>query len=332
MSKTPSRGLRLACLALLVAGCSSTAPPPEEVGARLLVLNKNAATATVYDLGTGEATATMPTGTGPHEAVVLPDGTTAVVTDYGQQSPGNSLTLLDLDAGERLRTLDLGAITRPHGIVVLGPTQVLVTSETTRQIAAVDTETGTVVYTAPTDGDGSHMVALAPDGQTAYTANISSGDVSKIDLASRRVTARAQIDPVAEAIAISPDGEEVWAASQQTGAVVALDAETLEERARTTVGGRPIRLTVTPDGERVLVTSVSSSRLTVLDASSLEEIGAVDLGLGASPVGTLVSADGSRAFVSLLQLDQVAEVDLATFEVVRTFATGRVPDGLALAP
>lgn len=323
--------LRLVCLAIALAGCSSTAPQPES-SARLLVLNKDAATATIFDLGTGQATATMPTGTGPHEAVVLADGRTAVVTDYGQQAPGSSLTVLDLDTGERLRTLDLGSITRPHGIVALGPTQVLVTSETTRQLAAVDVVSGEVVFTAPTEGDGSHMVAVAPGGRTAYSANISSGTISKIDVVSREVTAQAEIGPVAEAIAISPDGSEVWAASQQTGAVVVLDAETLEERARTTVGGRPIRLAVTSNGSRVLVTSVASARLTILDAETLADVGTVAFASGASPVGTLVSADGSRAFVSLLTRDEVVEVDLTTLAVVRTFVAGRVPDGLALAP
>lgn len=322
----------LVALALVASGCSTTAPAAPEAG-RLLILNKDAASAWLVDLASGERVATMPTGVGPHEAVVLPDGQTAVVTDYGQGTGGNTLTVLDLASGERTRTIDLGTLTRPHGIVSLGGTRVLVTSETQRVIATVDVASGAVLGTAATDGDGSHMVAATPEASgVAYTANIGSGTVSKIDLARGETVAQAEIGPVAEAIAIAPDGSEVWAASQTTGAVVALDAETLAERARTTVSGRPIRLTLTPDGARVLVTSVASGALTVLDAQTLGVVDTVDLGLGSTPVGTVVSADGSRAWVSLLTQNEVAEVDLSTFGIVRRFSADRTPDGLALAP
>ena len=306
----------LLALVLVASGCSS-APPAADAPGRLLILNKNAASAWLIDLATGERVATMPTGEGPHEAVVLPDGQTAVVADYGQNTPGHTLTVLNLASGERTRTVDLGTLTRPHGIVALGGSRVLVTSETQRAIATVDVASGDVVGTASTDGDGSHMVAVAPEAsggaRMAYTANVGTGDVSKIDLARGETVAKAEIGPVAEAIAIAPDGSEVWAASQTSGAVVALSAETLAERARTTVAGRPIRLTVTPDGARVLVTSVASGAITVLDAASLDVVATVELGAGSSPVGTLVSPDGARAWVSLLTRDEVAEVDLGTF-------------------
>ena len=58
----------------------------------LVVLNKAEATASLIDLASGEVRATLPTGVGPHEVAISPDGKLALVADYGQQTPGSSLT------------------------------------------------------------------------------------------------------------------------------------------------------------------------------------------------------------------------------------------------
>ena len=45
----------------------------------LVVLNKSEATASLIDLESGAVRATLPTGNGPHEAAVSPDGRLALV-------------------------------------------------------------------------------------------------------------------------------------------------------------------------------------------------------------------------------------------------------------
>lgn len=49
---------------------------------------------------------------------------------------------------------------------------------------------------------------------------------------------------------------------------------------------------------------------------------------GGSPIGILVSAPLSRAFVATPNLDQVAVIDLTTWQVVDWLTTGDEPDGL----
>ena len=60
----------------------------------VLVLNKSANTLLLIDRATGLTAATLPTGDGPHEVAVAPDGETAVATNYGGKKPGNTLTRL----------------------------------------------------------------------------------------------------------------------------------------------------------------------------------------------------------------------------------------------
>ena len=59
----------------------------------LIVLNKSDDTAWLFDGATGEKRAEVPTGGAPHEVAVSPDGALAVVTDYGAETPGNTLTV-----------------------------------------------------------------------------------------------------------------------------------------------------------------------------------------------------------------------------------------------
>lgn len=314
----------------------------------LVVLNKAEASASIVDLATGETVATLPTGVGPHEVVVSADGRMAVGTDYGDQTvEGASLTVIDLDTRAVRTTVPLGEWERPHGIAFLPGGRVAVTAERDSAVAVVDLETG-AIEAAPTGAAMSHMLALSPDGRYAYTGNMMSASVSKVDLRDLRTVATAAVGPVPEAVAVHPTTGEVWAASQEAGRVTVLDGGTLEEVGTAAVGGRPIRVAFTPDGSRALVTSVVSSELTVFDAATRERVGVVRLpngpktandaaagvpgGASALPIGVIVSPDGQTAWVALMGRDQVAEVDLESLSVIRYLDVGRWPDGIAFVP
>jgi hypothetical protein len=51
-----------------------------------------------------------------------------------------------------------------------------------------------------------------------------------------------------------------------------------------------------------------------------------------SPIGILIAAPLSRAFVAAPNLDRVAMIDLTTWEVVDWLTTGDEPDGLGYSP
>src|SRR5688500_1028365 len=63
----------------------------------LIVLNKSDNTVSLINVATKTAVATIPTGAGPHEVAVSPNGKIAVIANYGtQQDPGSSLTVIDV--------------------------------------------------------------------------------------------------------------------------------------------------------------------------------------------------------------------------------------------
>jgi DNA-binding beta-propeller fold protein YncE len=324
------RPLLLCAAAALAAAPGLAAQQPS--ADRLVVLNKRAASASVVDLATGATVATIPTGVGPHEVAVSPDGRRAIVADYGEQAPGSTLTVLDLVALEPVATIDLGEYRRPHGIAFLPDgRRVVVTVEVNRAVLVVDVDARRVERAIETGEAGTHLLALSSDGRHVYTANIGSGSVSKLDLADGRLVRTVAVAPQAEAIALSPDGEELWVGSNAMHQVRIFDAGTLDSVATVPTRGEvPIRLAFTPDGRRVLVSHVQSSDVTLLDARTREPVGVIDIPGGARPIGILVHPDGRRAWVAAAGLDQVVELDLGGTRMTRTLDAGANPDGLGL--
>jgi YVTN family beta-propeller protein len=328
--------LPLAVPLALAVGCRSgerVAPAPP--GAYLLVLSKEDATIAVVQTTTGWTRDTAPTGTGPHEVAAADDGSIAVVSNYGGQEPGHTLSVYGFRERRVVDTIDLSPHTRPHGIAFLDHrTTVLVTSETSHAVLEVDVPGRRVVRTFDTGADGSHMLALSRDGKRLYTANVGSGSVSAIDLRTGGLLKTAKTGSGTEAIALSPDGKELWVGNRGEDDLCVLDAGSLDEIARIPSPKFPIRLAFTPDGTIVLATCAASDEVRVFDARGRKEIRTIAIPgtVGPStPVGLLVEPGGDYAFVACAAAKKVAVLDLATWSLKSAISTGAGPDGMAWA-
>jgi YVTN family beta-propeller protein len=300
----------------------------------LLVLNKADNTVSLLDLATKKSIATIPTGEGPHEIAVSPNGKIAVVCNYGSSpTPGNTLTVIDVAAHKSLRTIDLGKYNRPHGIAWLRGNDVAVTTEGAKTLLIVDVAAGKVAAAIDTDQFGSHMVALAPAHDRAFVANIDSGSVSVIDLKQQRRIANIATGEGTEGIAISPDQREVWAGNRDGDTISIIDVASLKVVATLPSKSFPIRVKFTDDGKHVLVSNAQSAAVAVWDAAARREIRRIKIqepktSQWGGPIGILVAASLSRAFVAAPNLNQVAVIDLKTWDVVDWLTTGDEPDGL----
>jgi YVTN family beta-propeller protein len=303
-------------------------------GALLLVANKQEATLSVIDVGSGRLLATVPTGQGPHEVAVTSDGRWAVVCNYGAQAPGNSLTVVDLRTSTVARTIDLGEYRRPHGIVVLpGDSLVIVTSEMSRATVVVSIERG-VVSGIQTNEPGSHMVAVTADGRRGYTANVGSGTITELDIPGGTATRTLAVAPATEGIAVTPDGNEVWVGSNGAHTVTVIDTRTWKPVDTIPAAGLPYRVAISPDGQTAVVPAPMAGVIRIFDVPTRTERFAVTFGGGsgdgAQPVGTTITSDGEYAFVALQGTNEAAMVALATGKELRRFATGAGPDGIAV--
>ena len=294
----------------------------------IIVTNKQAATATVVDLATGRTLTTLPTGGGPHEIARSSDGRLAVVSDYGAQQAGRTLTVIELPALRVARTIDLGDYTRPHGITFLpGDSLVAVSSETSRNVVIVNAVSGTIVRAISTNAPGSHMVATTANGAFAYTGDMGSHTVTEIDLRTGKATRTWTVPNVPEAINVTPDGREVWVGSNATGKVSVVD---VASGAVTTAaeGVRwPYRILFTPDQKTVLIPDLRGEELRFLDRASRRELGRISLA-GAAPQGITITPDGRYALLSLSAQGRVAIVDVNARTVAGHVNAGPTPDGV----
>lgn len=307
----------------------------------LVVVSKADDNVSLIDLASGITRTTVPVGAGPHEVALSPDGRWGLVTHYGRGEPGNTLGLIDIAGGQLVDIHSLGDRTRPHGVVWDDATAWLTVENEgpNGALVAVDPVDGTVLADIASGQAVTHMVALHPDGRRAYTTNIADGSVSVYDRATRERLAIVPASRGAEGIAVSPDGSELWVANQDSSDISVYATDTMAEIARVIVHGRPIRIAFTPDGSRALVACARTNDLAVLDVAQRSQITRVrfdheatpgwPFGLAPSPVGVLVSPDGSRAYVALVAADQIAEVGLDDYGVRRLLQAGNQPDGMA---
>ena len=344
-----------AAAGLAAADGASSDPAPRapdrtpSASGTLIVLNKSEATASLIDLASGRTAATVPTGDGPHEVAVSPDGRLALVTNYGRDEDGTTLTVIDVPAGRVARTIDLAPYRRPHGAAWLaGGTRVAVTAERDQALLIVDVASGRVVSKVTTGQKVSHMVAVTPSGRRAFVANIGSGTVSVIDLEAGKHVKDVPTGAGAEGIDVTPDGRHVWVTNREADTVTVIDASSLQVLKELPSKSFPIRARVTPKGRHVLVTHARSGEVAVFDARSMKEIRRIPLKLPAGategrlfggsfgdssvPIGILVHPGGEVAWVAHANADVISVLDLKTWSPAGTLAAGKEPDGLGFSP
>lgn len=295
----------------------------------LVVTNKTPATATIIDVASGRVHATLPTGQGPHEIVISRDGSTAVVTDYGSQTGGSTLTVIDVPKARVARTISLAEYRRPHGIVFLpGDSLVAVTSEANKRVLIVRIITGEIVKAIPTEQNGSHMVGVTRDGTRGWTGNIGSNSVSELDL-TRGVSLRTIAVPAQpEAINVTPDGKEVWVGSNATGKISVIDASAGTVSTAAEGFGWPYRVLFSPDNAMVLMPDLKNEELRFIERSSKKELHRLPF-KDAGPQGIIFTPDGKYALMSLSKMSRVAIVDVKYRKQVGHLMAGETPDGVA---
>jgi YVTN family beta-propeller protein len=297
----------------------------------LVVVNRDAAAVQIIDPLEMRVLATIPVGEGPHEVIITSDGKTAIVTNYGAQKAGTSLSIIDLETQKETKRVDLLPMYRPHGIVEISG-KVYFTAEVNNAVGRYDLASGKLDWMVGTGQQASHMLVVTPDQKRIYTANVAVDTVTALEFggvppAGSKVT-HIPVGKQPEAIDISPDSKEVWVGLNAEGAIDVIDTATKKVVKKISLGERPYRVRFTPDGKQVVATMPNTKELIVIDAASREEIKRIKL--ESYPLGLIFSKDGKLAFISATQSDFVFKIDLEKGEVIGKVETGKASDGIAL--
>jgi YVTN family beta-propeller protein len=326
--------------------------------ASLLALSKEDHTLSIIDPASLKIVATVPVGDDPHEVIASADGKTAYVSNYGFGA-FHTLAVVDLVGHTRQSSIDLGALTGPHGLdFKLG--KVFFTAEAAKAIGSYDPASGKIDWIMGTGQDRTHMVYAFANGKRIVTTNVNAATVTIMDKSERRPGGPPPgmgpggpapgggpprgmgtppppppggywdltVVPVghgSEGFDVSPDGKEMWVANAQDGTISIIDLDQKKVTATLEVNVRGAnRLKFTPDGKLVLVSP--GSALVVLDAATHKEVKRLS-DVHASG-GIQMQPDGARAYAACGHDNYVSVIDLRSFtEVGKIPVNG--PDGLA---
>jgi YVTN family beta-propeller protein len=330
--KTKFKVLFLLCFSIVIVWRNYVIVIGQTSKPVLVALNKDEASLTIIDPKDMKILGKVPTGDAPHEVVLAADGRTAFVANYGAQTPGSSLSVIDVEAKKELRRVDLSPLLRPHGLVESSG-KIYFTSETNRLIGRYDPATNRVDWLMGTGQNATHMMVVTPDQKRIFTANIASDSVTAFEFqnippAPSKVTQIA-VGKQPEAIDISPDGKEVWVGLNGEGAIDVINTAAGKVIEKIRLGERPYRVKFSPDGRQVFATMPNTKEIIVIDSGTKKEVKRIKL--ESVPLGIVFSKDGKTAFVSAVQNDYVLKIDLEKSETVGKAATGQAPDGVALA-
>jgi YVTN family beta-propeller protein len=328
-----------AALAALAACAPAAGPGQASAGAvmapTLFVAAKRGNTLSKVDLSTGKEVLRLPSCTNPHELATSPDGRHVALACYG----GTSVDIFRTDHLERVASIDLGSNARPHGIVWHDNGDLYATAEGRRSIFRIadPLAPGRQVIEFATGKEGSHMLAVSADARTAWTTDLGSRTVTRIDLVTRRAPQSVTVGEEPEGIALSPDGSTLWVSARGSDQAFALDPQTMAVRKTIATGRFPLRIAVRPQGDVAVTSDLADGSLSVIDTATARVVRTIAVSSPAEAqqrlqVTILWSDDGTRIYVAETASDTVAEVDYAGGKVLRRLSAGEGGDGMAILP
>ncbi len=177
---------------------------------------------------------------------------------------------------------------------------------------------------------------LTPDGKYLYTSDEDDSEASVVDVASGKIVKSYDTGAEPEGVRVSKDGSLVFVTSEAANLVHVIDTVKGEVIKDISVGARPRRFAMTPDGRELWVSCEVAGIVDIIDTQTLKPIAHISFlpkGMRreeVTPVDLVITADGSKAYVTLGRANHVAVVDVKSRAVLDYILVGRRPWGLQL--
>jgi PQQ-dependent catabolism-associated beta-propeller protein len=227
---------------------------------------------------------------------------------------------------------------RPRGMALSPDGRMLyVAASNANRIEAWDVASRKRVRLYPSGSDPERF-AISGDGAHMYVANEDHGAISFIDLRDGHLEREVRVGPEPEGVGVSPNGKLVVATSETANLAHFIDAQSGKLLDSVPVGSRPRFVLFLRRGQQAWVSSEQRGTISVFDATTRRIVHTVDLTQSFDidePVQAIemrATRDERRVFVAMGRSNRVAEIDPATYKVVRWFPTGTRTWGIGLSP
>lgn len=260
------------------------------------------------------------------------------------------------------------SVTLPVGESTAG--EVWVANMKGANVQIIDTDSNEVVKTIPT-GAGAHNVTFSPDGKLAFIANLGTNSITIIDAVSKKKLADVVADTKAHDVAVSPDGKIAISCNVGAGNVTFIDVASKKAIHTMPTGKKAITAVFSPGGRKVYVVNAGDANISVIDMNTRQvsktltgakgamaikptddwglfwltapvdnklllmnpRTGSVEaeIDVPGEPHGLVISPDGKTVYVGQRGLNQIAMIDTASRNIVKTTPLGQRPDMMAIS-
>jgi DNA-binding beta-propeller fold protein YncE len=249
----------------------------------------------------------------------LAGGTPVALVTAGSE---NEVLAVSLPQGSVVRRVHLPdpemIVTDPKGVTVVISPQGTVTLLDWRTLKVLAVLRG---FRSP------ETAAITPDGEWVYVTDAATGELSVIELATRRIVDSVHVGADAHQLAISPDFRRAWVALGQTARTIVVLDTSKANRPRVIGRIRPPvpadDLAFAPDSRSVWVGSADAPYVSVLAAGTGQLIDKVPAGPGPQHIAFGLAVH-PRAFITSGHGSTLEAIDVATRKLLRRV---RVPSG-----
>ncbi len=193
----------------------------------------------------------------------------------------------------------------------------------------------------PAEVEGPHGVNVDPDGQYWYVSiahGFPYGAVHKYETNTDAWVADVALGLFPATLDVSPSTGLLYAVNfnlhgpLEPSSISVVEVETMTEVARIDTGIRPHGGRLSPDGSFFYSVNMMDFELVELDAFAFEITRRLSLGEGVMPTWVTRPTPDGKVYVTGNNVATVFEVDLASWQVQRTFDTGAGPYNLDVTP
>ncbi len=300
--------------------------------------DEGSGTISAVNLATGQVSAT-PVSIAPHNVQAADRGQRLLAVGVGHSAhaagrhgPSGQLVVLRTNGGAAPHVLaEVGVGRHPaHVVADESFSRAFVTDAEANAVLVVDLQRERVSDSIRV-GRYPHGLRMSPNGRDIWVANVRDGTVSIVDASRGTETARIAVGPSPIQVGFVPDGSRAFVSLRGSNAVAEIDTASHQVARRIAVGASPAQVFASPDGRFVYVANEGTRARPGISVSAVEVsrgavVATIETGRGAH--GIVMNPDSSRAFVTNVFDDTLAEIDVAAQRVVRTFRVGRSPNGV----
>jgi YVTN family beta-propeller protein len=302
----------------------------------IYVPNHGDGTVTVIDPSTYRVIDTYKTGGGPQHIVPSWDLQTLYATN---DEGGNSLTPIDPRTGKRggpnIPVADpYNMYFTPDG------SSAIVVAEAQQRLDFRDPHTFKLQYSIPVQCPGVDHIDFSADLKTFVATCEFSGQLVKVDLASRKVVGYLKVPGQPQDIKLDSAGKVYYVAGEYAGGVDLVNADTFTLIGFLPTGPEAHGLYVSRDSRFMYVSNRGGTKadptgtngsVSVIDLATRKVVANWPIPDGTPDMGN-VSVDGKVLWLSGRRSNEVYAIDTTTGHLIKRIPVGREPHGMAVWP